>query len=280
MLSIVIFILGSVFGSFANVVVFRYGKQSVVFPRSTCPHCHNPIFWYDNIPIVSWMLLCGKCRNCRTTISPQYPLLEIYGGLVALIVIDRLAISPLSIIIFGVLLLLAIVALIDFRHYVIALAPTLMIVLLSLGASWYQNGRWHQNYIGASRWLGFMVWFTPKIVGALGGLIVMSAILILSTYLARAADRIDRDQLAMGWGDPILASALGALLGWRALPWVVALGCAQGVVYFFVNEKIFAIEEGLHPPDHAIPQHSLPLGTFLCVGAIEIVLFWPSITLF
>jgi leader peptidase (prepilin peptidase)/N-methyltransferase len=76
-----VFIFGLLWGSFANVVISRYPKgESVVLPRSRCPQCKNPIAWYDNIPVISWLVLRGRCRKCGGHISWRYPLVELLIG--------------------------------------------------------------------------------------------------------------------------------------------------------------------------------------------------------
>ena len=87
LLAVFSFVLGSMIGSFLNVCVYRLPRGlSVVKPRSKCPKCDNPIAWYDNIPVVSWLVLGAKCRHCHTPISAQYPLVEgVTGVLFALV---------------------------------------------------------------------------------------------------------------------------------------------------------------------------------------------------
>ena len=76
------FMLGAVIGSFLNVVIYRVPRRmSLAWPPSHCPHCQHRIRWYDNVPIVSWLLLRGRCRDCKAPISPRYPLVEALTGL-------------------------------------------------------------------------------------------------------------------------------------------------------------------------------------------------------
>ena len=81
---------GLLFGSFLNVVIHRVPRhQNIAFPASTCPGCNTPIAGYDNIPVLSWLILRGKARCCKTTISGRYPLVELVGGLMAWAVIQQ-----------------------------------------------------------------------------------------------------------------------------------------------------------------------------------------------
>ena len=84
-LAAAIFVLGLTFGSFLNVCIYRLPRDlSVVFPRSTCPGCHNLIRAYDNVPVLSWLILRGRCRHCKTHISPRYLIVEILTGAIFL----------------------------------------------------------------------------------------------------------------------------------------------------------------------------------------------------
>src|SRR5712664_42723 len=85
-----VFAVGAVVGSFLNVVIARVPKgRSIVSPGSRCPRCGSPIAWYDNIPVVSWILLRARCRNCGLPISPRYPLVEVLTGVLAVAVFRR-----------------------------------------------------------------------------------------------------------------------------------------------------------------------------------------------
>ena len=75
-------VLGAIVGSFLNVVIHRYPREeSIVFPGSHCPHCNAPIRWFDNIPILSWLILLGRCRRCKEPIAIRYPLVELANAL-------------------------------------------------------------------------------------------------------------------------------------------------------------------------------------------------------
>src|SRR5512142_1913083 len=88
------FVLGAVLGSFLNVCIHRWPLgQSVVRPRSHCPGCGNAIAWYDNVPLLSWLLLRGRCRHCRERISIQYPLVELATALIWLAAAWRFGLS-------------------------------------------------------------------------------------------------------------------------------------------------------------------------------------------
>jgi leader peptidase (prepilin peptidase)/N-methyltransferase len=79
------FLFGLLFGSFLNVCIYRLPRGlSVVWPGSACPHCEKPIAFYDNIPVFSWLILGGRCRNCKQKITPRYLMVEVINGLLFL----------------------------------------------------------------------------------------------------------------------------------------------------------------------------------------------------
>ncbi|MFW6113629.1 MAG: prepilin peptidase, partial [Actinomycetota bacterium] len=89
-LSVIAFLFGLVVGSFDNVAIYRVPEgESLVSPRSFCPKCKNPIAWYDNIPLISYIILRGRCRHCGLSISPRYPLVEMTSGLLFLAVFAK-----------------------------------------------------------------------------------------------------------------------------------------------------------------------------------------------
>src|SRR4030066_1136543 len=93
-LNVFAFIFGAVVGSFLNVCIFRLpGKESIIKPLSRCPHCRHPIRFYDNIPLISFILLKGKCRDCREKISWQYPLVELITAILSLLLFLKFGLS-------------------------------------------------------------------------------------------------------------------------------------------------------------------------------------------
>ena len=119
-LTILAFIFGSIMGSFANVLIHRLPMGlSVVSPGSRCPSCGAGIRWFDNIPILSWFILGGRCRGCKTFISPRYPLVEAMSGVLFAAVVYRFGIQPAA----GALALFAwaliVITFIDLDHRII-----------------------------------------------------------------------------------------------------------------------------------------------------------------
>lgn len=201
--------LGAIIGSFLNVLILRLPKdESVVFPGSKCPNCQTPIAWYDNIPILSWLILGGKCRSCKAGISVQYPIIEF---VVALIwfgaawfygqTLTALAAALLGTILLGI-------AVTDARHYLIpdefSLGGLAIGMLLS-----FRGGQ-----------DGFLV----ALIGAAVGFGVLFAV-------AFVGEKVFGKE-AMGGGDIKMMAMVGAFVGWQGVLLTIFLGAILGTLVF------------------------------------------------
>ena len=192
-------IFGLLFGSFLNVVICRIPEgTSIAYPPSSCPNCKKEIKWYDNIPVLSWLILKGKCRNCKTPISFQYPLIELATGILttSLFFYYGKPCPQLFIIIPFSYILLAI-AVIDFKTY--SIPSKLQYSILTTGIialiwNFFTPGvlpiDWLGSLIGAAT--GFGILYTIQFIG-----------------------KIIYKQDAMGGGDLFLMGYSGILLGWK-----------------------------------------------------------------
>jgi leader peptidase (prepilin peptidase) / N-methyltransferase len=227
-------VFGAVFGSFLNVVVYRLPRhESLVTPASHCPSCGTPVKPYDNIPILSWLLLGGHCRSCGTSISPRYPLVEAFTA--ALCVGAVLVHSSASAIALSVTLILLIVpaALIDLEHRIIPNQITALgaILALALGLALDPAGEPERLIAGA---------------GA-GGFLLLAAL----AYPG-----------GMGMGDVKLAGMMGLFLGAAVAPaLLVALvaGVALGIAVIYRKGA------------QAGRKTAVPFGPFLALGALSAV---------
>ncbi|MCX8065341.1 MAG: prepilin peptidase [Candidatus Hydrogenedentes bacterium] len=196
------FLFGSVFGSFCNVCIYRFpiGK-SIISPGSHCPKCNNPIAWYDNIPIVSWIILLGKCRHCKAPISFQYPLVEFLSALLFVIIFLRFKYTLATLVYCVFCAGLIIVVFQDLSTWTIPNEVTLLGMPLGVG-------------------IGLLGMFFPnqgiRLEGpfeaidgiALGALIICLLDLIVVLLMRKPG---------MGFGDVKLLSMLGAFLGWEGV---------------------------------------------------------------
>lgn len=246
-------VLGLLIGSFLNVVIARLPEdRSVVSPPSHCPRCNTPISPRDNIPVVSWVLLRGKCRHCAAPISTLYPTIELLTGVLAAALYLKLVPDPRALTLahgaaFVVYLcftaMLVAITYIDLRHYIIP--DELSIYATPVGVAAMAGLDW-LGYPGAIGW-------KSSVLGALFGAGSLIAIMGLYYLLRR--------RQGMGWGDPKMLGMIGAFLGVvPALPLVVFLAAASASV---VGVGALLLRRG----QGAGLQTALPFGPFLAIGA-------------
>jgi len=223
-------LIGAAIGSFLNVCVYRLPEgESVVRPRSRCPECSTPISWRDNLPVIGWVLLRGRCRHCATGISVQYPLIELATAAVWVAAAARYGPGwqALSTAVFFTLLLG--IALTDARTYIIPDEFTIGGTILGLALALAPGGiSFTHSVMGAA--LGFGVLWG---VGALG-----------SWWLGKDA---------MGGGDIKMMAMVGAFLGPAGVLLTIFLGALVGTLIF--------------APISLRTGRLIPFGIFLAVGA-------------
>jgi len=226
---------GLIIGSFLNVVIHRLPREeSLVTPRSRCPACQTPIRPWDNVPVVSFLLLRGRCRDCGQPISWRYPLVEGLTGLLFALTVARFGMTFLALSLLFLVSALVVVAFVDIDHQVIPNAITLPGIPLGLLA-------------------GLAVGGPPildRILGALTGAGFLYLVLLYGSAL------YGRD--AMGEGDLNLIALVGAFLGWRGVVVTILFGCVAGS---FVGLTMIAFGR-LGRRDH------MPFGPFLATGAL------------
>lgn len=199
-------VFGLLVGSFSNVCISRLPKkQSVVFPASHCPKCNIPIHATDNIPIISYLLLKGQCRNCEQKISAIYPAIELITGLLMAAVFYKFGLSWECLIFAIVIPALVIITAIDIEHQIIPDVITLPGIPLGLLAGSYMNG-WMDSLIGLA--LG-------------GGMFLL---------LAEGYYRL-RGTVGMGGGDIKYIAAAGALMGWVQVLFIIFIGALAGGIF-------------------------------------------------
>jgi leader peptidase (prepilin peptidase)/N-methyltransferase len=252
-------VFGLLIGSFLNVCILSWGKEpkeSVLRPRSRCPKCGKQIAWYDNIPVLSWLILRGKCRHCKQSISTMYPLVELATGIIWVYFVWLFgpSLAAVRAAVFFTLLLGILVS--DARAYIIPDEFTLGglalgLILTAIGGFFLSGtaGAWHGlgfSLIGGA--VGFAI---LGLVGWLGGIIMK--------------------QDAMGGGDIKMMAMVGVFVGWTGVLLTIFLGALIGTVVFL--------------PLALIGRKKLvPFGIFLALGAGVAYLFgaklvqWYSVT--
>ncbi len=195
-------ILGALWGSFANVCIFRLPKsKGVVSGRSYCPKCKKQILWYDNIPIISYLVLNGKCRKCKKQITSQYVLVEILSLLSFLFIYFLYGISLTTLLLIILALSFIIIFFIDLKHFIIPNSLTFPLMILGFIKSFdpYLNPLF-PNYINS-------------LIGGLFGYGVIWSIIFFYKQI--------RKKEGMGLGDAKLFAVIGFWFGWLSIPFII-----------------------------------------------------------
>lgn len=260
------FLVGSVIGSFLNVVIHRVpNDESIVFPNSACPQCKNPIKPYDNIPILSWLFLGGKCRNCKEPISPRYPAVEVLTGLLFTLVFWQIGFSwflPVCLIFAAALVALVFI---DAEHMIlpdVITYPLLVFALvvrlifaIAFGNQFFSD----LAFFPATYFAGYPVWALTLINAAFGALLGGGSLWLVGEIWKRL-----RGVDAMGLGDVKMMFGVGALLGWRLTFLTIFLGAFTGAV---AGVLVIARQK-----DRDF-QAQIPFGIFLGIGSLVALLF-------
>jgi len=231
-LAAAVFVFGLLIGSFLNVVILRLPPRlfqdwrcqcrellgientedpatppGLVADRSRCPKCNNTIAWYDNIPVVSWLILRARCRQCGTPISWRYPLVELATGVLSAIVIWHFGPTAQGAAALVLTWALIVATGIDFDHQLLPDQITLPLLWLGLLLN---------------LWLGLFASLEDAVIGAIAGYGVL--------WLVFHLFRLLTGKEGMGFGDFKLLAALGAWLGWQVLPLIILLASLVGAV--------------------------------------------------
>ncbi len=232
-------ILGLCLGSFYNVCIHRYlTGQSIVLPASHCPLCNRTLAWRDNIPLLSYFLLKGRCRSCRQLISPVYPLVEAVSGILAVLLALKFGPSLTWVVYMFFTGLLIIAAFIDFKIYILPDLITLPGGVLALASALILPINWLDALLGALLGMGFfwaLQWSYKKIKKIEG----------------------------LGTGDVKLMVMLGALVGLQGLPILIFSAALLGLLasLFYMKKSS---RSSMHTP--------IPFGPFLALGAMIYIL--------
>lgn len=272
-----VFIIGAIFGSFGNVLIYRLPKgMSIVNPPSHCPLCGGRVAWYDNIPILSFLILGGKCRHCESPISIRYPVVELLAAVLSVVAFIHAAAGPwplfsletgfLWLLEFAFFFALLVITFVDFEHMEVPYLPVAIGAIAGIAFNWsfglYMNTSWVDSAIGIA-------------AGAL------PALMVVLTY------RYVFKREGMGMGDVIILGMIGAFVGYKPMPVIYFLSSLQGLlaalIYFLVGgrtkypmddmdeeeQRRFKEAEAGHP----LRLMAIPFGPFLALSALEWVMF-------
>jgi leader peptidase (prepilin peptidase) / N-methyltransferase len=237
---IIIAFVGAAVGSFLNVCIRRIpAGESLVLPGSHCPKCRYSIRFYDNIPVISYFALRGKCRNCRETISPQYPLVEFMTAIIALLFFWKFGLTLKLLFSFIFICVLIIITFIDFDHQIIPDILTLPGIPLFFLAAVFAMG-------------------VPWLHAALGVLIGGGIL-----YAIAFGYELITKREGMGGGDIKLLAMIGAFFGWESLFFILfvssLLGAVVGIAVIMIKGKDM--------------KYAVPFGPFLSLAALAYI-FW------
>ncbi len=306
------FALGGVIGSFLNVCVYRLPRgESVITPRSRCPKCGESIAWYDNIPILSWLILGARCRHCRVFISWQYPLVEAITATLFLVIFWRFGMvfaTPVYMLLAAGLVLCTFI---DLTTWMIPDEVTLpgvpIGILCALVAMYWPESGFH---ILGPGWL-------PRVFDAIIGVEVGGGVIFLTDKAARLLVR----KKGMGLGDVKLLAMLGAFFGWSGVIMILVIaafagsaigllmvlltrtkggeggeekaekvtfggwyGCPGTILVTMIAESIQLLvakrpeedefdEEDEEFDEMTLQGHYIPFGPYLCLAGIVVMLF-------
>ncbi|MFA5908220.1 MAG: prepilin peptidase [Vicinamibacterales bacterium] len=237
-LLIVAGLIGLCIGSFLNVVIYRLPLgQSLVSPGSRCTKCGYELRWYDNVPVLSWASLGGRCRQCRAAISAQYPIVEIITALLFVLVVWLTPVGPLMVSRLTLVSILVALFGIDLEHQILPNVITLP---------------------GIAVGLLFSVIAPPGFTAALIGAALGAGVL----YGVAAAYYLVRREEGLGMGDVKMLAMVGAFLGWKAVLVTLVLSSFSGAL---IGMALIALQKGSM-------KLALPFGTFLALGTLAAML--------
>jgi leader peptidase (prepilin peptidase)/N-methyltransferase len=231
-----VFAFGAAWGSFLNVLIYRLPREMSVLrePPSSCPSCQALIRWYDNLPVVSWLALGGRCRSCRTRISFRYPLVELAAAVMCVLAFVRWGVSVTGVEVLVFSWVSLVLALIDFDFQILPNSLTYPSIAFGLLCSA----------------LGGYTWWLDSLLGAAAGALLPMA--VMGIY------KLWRGVEGMGWGDVKYLAAIGSVVGLRGCLGVLIVAATLGALV-----GVFLILTG-----RGSSKTALPFGTFLALAVI------------
>ena len=238
-------ILGGIWGSFSNVCIYRLPEnQGIIAGRSFCPSCKNKIQWFDNIPILSFVLLKGKCRHCKSIISLQYLIVELISSVsfVTIYYFFGLTFTTLLLLILSVFFI--IIFFIDLKHFIIPNVLTFPLMIIGFIKSFDPNlnKAIFPNYINS-------------LIGGIFGYLIIWLII----YIYKKV----RKKEGMGLGDAKLMAAIGFWFGWVSIPIVIFISSFVALIFAVPS----LIKKSLQM------SSEIPFGPYIIIGCILYVTF-------
>jgi len=225
---------GLVVGSFLNVCIYRLPlKQSIVWPASRCAKCQRELSWYENVPVLAWLVLGGRCRSCKDRISAMYPIVELVTGALFVGAYLLYGVTPLTFVRIGFGCSMIVLFVIDLQHRILPNVITVTGVPIGFALSLFLPPGWKESLIGL----------------AIGGGVLF--VIGEAYYRLRGID-------GLGMGDVKMLAMIGAFLGWRLTL----------VTLIFASFTGALVGVALLTSGRGGMKAALPFGTFLAVGAV------------
>ena len=244
MFYIIVFIFGSIWGSFSNVCIRRIpNNTSVIKGRSHCPSCNKLIKWYDNIPLLSFLILKAKCRDCSTTIDVKYFIIELISALNFVLIFYLFGFSSTTILFFILSIGFLIIFFIDLKHFIIPNEITYPLMMLGFIKSFDPN-------------LNLVLFpnFIDSLIGGFFGYVIIWLVIFIYKKF--------RNKEGMGLGDAKLVSVIGFWFGWISIPFVIFFSSAIALIKvipdLIKNKKNLSSE--------------IPYGPYLIVGCLTFLI--------
>ena len=251
MIFVFFFILGSIWGSFCNVCIFRLPEdKGVVIDRSFCPKCKKIIKWYDNIPLISFLFLKRKCRNCDYIINIQYFIVELLTAISFCLIYYIYGLSVTTLLFIVLSIFFVIIFFIDLKHFIIPNELTFPLMFIGFVKSFYPN---LDTVI-------FPNFINSLIGGALGYIIIWTIIFLYKKI---------KNKEGMGLGDAKLLSAIGFWFGWVSIPLIIFFSSL--IALAFVSPTLIITTKNL--------STQIPFGPYLIIGTIIFIIFGNQIKL-
>ena len=249
---IIVFILGSIWGSFSNVCIHRLpDNKSVSRGRSYCPSCKKQIRWYDNIPIFSYVFLKAKCRDCSAKINVKYLLVELICALSFVWFFYLFGLSLTTLLFFILSIFFVIIFFIDLKHFIIPNELTFPLMAIGLLKSFDPN---LNQYLFPN--------FLNSLIGGVAGYLIIWMIIFIYKRL--------RNKEGMGLGDAKLLSAIGFWFGWISIPFILFFSSFIALV--------LAIPSLINKSKNLSSQ--IPFGPYLILGCVLYLLLLDKIILY
>ncbi len=251
MFYIIVFIFGSIWGSFSNVCIRRIpNNTSVIKGRSHCPSCNKLIKWYDNIPLLSFLILKAKCRDCSTTIDVKYFIIELISALNFVLIFYLFGFSSTTILFFILSIGFLIIFFIDLKHFIIPNEITYPLMMLGFLKSFDPNLN-----------LNLFPNFINSLIGGFFGYVIIWLVIFIYKKF--------RNKEGMGLGDAKLVSVIGFWFGWVSIPFVIFFSSAIALIKvipdLIKNKKNLSSE--------------IPFGPYLIVGCLTFLILNSQIKL-